>query len=104
MENNSEKSQTKIIASTNVFQIEFVEKLGKEDYPPLINISLHLAKEYGRQAVLTKNTIDSFGKGGFFFKHEEDLRKFLKENVTAKDVILIKGSRGMQLEDVLKNR
>jgi len=33
MENNLEKSQTKIIASTNVFQIEFVEKLGKEDYP-----------------------------------------------------------------------
>ena len=40
MENNLEKSQTKIIASTNVFQIEFVEKLGKEDYPPLINLSL----------------------------------------------------------------
>ena len=58
MKNNLEKSQTKIIASTNVFQIEFVEKLGKEDYPPLINISLHLAKEYGRQAVLTKNTIE----------------------------------------------
>ena len=47
MENNLEKSQTKIIASTNVFQIEFVEKLGKEDYPPLISISLRLAKEYG---------------------------------------------------------
>ena len=63
MENNSEKSQTKIIASTNVFQIEFVEKLGKEDYPPLINISLHLAKEYGRQAVLTKNTIEKYFDG-----------------------------------------
>ena len=47
---------------------------------------------------LTKNTIDSFGKGGFFFKQEEDLRKFLKENVTVKDVILIKGSRGMTME------
>ena len=63
MENNLEKSQTKIIASTNVFQIEFVEKLGKEDYPPLINISLHLAKEYGRQAVLTKNTIEKYFDG-----------------------------------------
>ena len=63
MENKLEKSQTKIIASTNVFQIEFVEKLGKEDYPPLINISLHLAKEYGRQAVLTKNTIEKYFDG-----------------------------------------
>ena len=33
-----------------------------------------------------------------FFKQEEDLRKFLKENVTVKDVILIKGSRGMTME------
>ena len=63
MENNLEKSQTKIIASTNVFQIEFVEELGKEDYPPLISISLRLAKEYGRQAVLTKNTIEKYFDG-----------------------------------------
>ena len=63
MENKLEKSQIKIIASTNVFQIEFVEKLGKEDYPPLINISLRLAKEYGRQAVLTKNTIEKYFDG-----------------------------------------
>ena len=63
MENNLEKSQTKIIASTNVFQIEFVEKLGKEDYPPLVSISLRLAKEYGRQAVLTKNTIGKYFDG-----------------------------------------
>ncbi|MFL2727778.1 MAG: UDP-N-acetylmuramoyl-tripeptide--D-alanyl-D-alanine ligase [Gammaproteobacteria bacterium] len=47
---------------------------------------------------LTKNTINSFGKGGLFFKQEEDLKRFLKENVTAKDVILIKGSRGMTME------
>ena len=63
MENNLEKSQTKIIASTNVFQIEFVEELGKEDYPPLVSISLRLAKEYGRQAVLTKNTIGKYFDG-----------------------------------------
>jgi hypothetical protein len=63
MENKLEKSQTKIIASTNVFQIEFVEELGKEDYPPLISISLRLAKEYGRQAVLTKNTIEKYFDG-----------------------------------------
>ncbi len=29
----------------------------------MINISLHLAKEYGRQAVLTKNTIEKYFDG-----------------------------------------
>ena len=47
---------------------------------------------------LIKNTNNSFGNGGLFFKQEEDLKRFLKENVTAKDVILIKGSRGMTME------
>ena len=60
MHNSENSSKTKIIASTNVFQIEKVEKVGREDYPQLIEISLHLAKEYGRQAVLTKNTIQKY--------------------------------------------
>ena len=47
---------------------------------------------------LTKQTIDSFGKNGIFFKKEDDLKAYLKENITAKDVILIKGSRGMKME------
>jgi len=60
MHNSENSSKTKIIASTNVFQIEKVEKVGKADYPQLIEISLHLAKEYGRQAVLTKSTIEKY--------------------------------------------
>ena len=60
MNNPENSSKTKIIASTNVFQIEKVEKVGREDYPQLIAISLHLAKEYGRQAVLTKDTIQKY--------------------------------------------
>jgi hypothetical protein len=60
MHNTENSSKTKIIASTNVFQIEKVEKVGREDYPQLIEISLHLAKEYGRQAVLTKDTIQKY--------------------------------------------
>ena len=60
MYNSENSSKTKIIASTNVFQIEKVEKVGREDYPQLIEISLHLAKEYGRQAVLTKDTIQKY--------------------------------------------
>jgi len=60
MNESENSSKTKIIASTNVFQIEKVEKVGKKDYPQLIEISLHLAKEYGRQAVLTKDTIQKY--------------------------------------------
>ena len=60
MNSSEPSSKTKIIASTNVFQIEKVEKVGREDYPQLIEISLHLAKEYGRQAVLTKDTIQKY--------------------------------------------
>ena len=50
---------------------------------------------YGK---LTKHAIESFGKNGIFFKKEEELKTYLKENVTSKDVILIKGSRGMKME------
>ena len=60
MNESENSSKTKIIASTNVFQIEKIEKVGKKDYPQLIEISLHLAKEYGRQAVLTKDTIQKY--------------------------------------------
>ena len=60
MHKSENSSKTKIIASTNVFQIEKVEKVGRLDYPQLIEISLHLAKEYGRQAVLTKDTIQKY--------------------------------------------
>ena len=60
MENNLGQSETKIIASSNVFQIEKIEKVGKSDYPKLIEISLHLAKEYGKQAVFTKATIETY--------------------------------------------
>ena len=60
METSTGRSETKIIASTNVFQIEKIEKIGKADYPKLIEISLHLAKEYGKQAVFTKASIEKY--------------------------------------------
>ena len=47
---------------------------------------------------LAKYAIESFGKNGVFFKKEEELKTYLKEKVTSKDVILIKGSRGMKME------
>ena len=58
METSTGQSETRIIASTNVFQIEKIEKIGKADYPKLIEISLHLAKEYGSsQKLQLKNTL-----------------------------------------------
>ena len=60
MESSTGQSETRIIASTNVFQIEKIEKIGKADYPKLIEISLHLAKEYGKQAVFTKASIEKY--------------------------------------------
>tara|TARA_B100001250_G_scaffold414384_1_gene452409 strand:+ start:1358 stop:2698 length:1341 start_codon:yes stop_codon:yes gene_type:complete len=47
---------------------------------------------------LTKHTISGFGKEGIFFNNEKDLKAYLKQNITSKDVILIKGSRGMRME------
>ena len=47
---------------------------------------------------LTRKTVDEFGENGFFFNKEEDLKAFLKENITSKHVVLIKGSRGMKME------
>ena len=35
---------------------------------------------------------------GFHFENEDDLKNYLKKNITSKDVILIKGSRGMRME------
>ena len=47
---------------------------------------------------LTKYSVESFGKKGFFYKNEDDLRKYLRENINSKDVVLLKGSRGMKME------
>ena len=47
---------------------------------------------------LTRHSIDGFGKNGIFFNDETKLKNFLRKNITSKDVILIKGSRGMKME------
>jgi UDP-N-acetylmuramoyl-tripeptide--D-alanyl-D-alanine ligase len=47
---------------------------------------------------LTEHAIKGFGEKGIFFDSENDLKKYLKQNITSKDVILIKGSRGMRME------
>ncbi len=67
------------------------KEIGKYAKAKGINILLG----YGN---LTKQATDIFGKNGIFFKKENDLKAYLKENITSKDVILIKGSRGMKME------
>jgi len=47
---------------------------------------------------LTRHSIDGFGKNGIFFNDETKLKKYLRKNITSKNVILIKGSRGMKME------
>ena len=47
---------------------------------------------------LTRYSIDGFGKNGIFFNDETKLKNYLRKNITSKNVILIKGSRGMKME------
>ena len=53
-------SNTRVIASSGVFQIELLEHVGQGDYPTLIEISKHLKSQYGEKAVLTKTTIQKY--------------------------------------------
>ncbi len=60
---NSEKnhkSQTKIIATSGPFQIELMNYVGTSDYEILIKISQSLVQEYGKPALLTPNTIQTY--------------------------------------------
>ena len=50
---------------------------------------------YGK---LAKEMVKGYGERGIFFENEEDLKSYLKLNIASKDVILIKGSRGMKME------
>ena len=61
----SQKSRSRVIASSGVFQIELLERVGEADYPQLIEISKSLVKEYGEKAILTKSTLQKyFNKSG----------------------------------------
>ena len=54
------RSNSRIIASSGVFQVELMEHVGEDDYPQLIKISEHLADDYGEKAVLSKTTIHKY--------------------------------------------
>ncbi|MEP7146860.1 MAG: cyanophycin synthetase, partial [bacterium] len=50
------------------------------------------------------NTFINAGKirNNFYFESKDDLIETLRKNVNAKDIIYVKGSRGMKMEDVVK--
>jgi len=56
----SSGSKSRTIASSGVFKIELIEHVGEEDFQSLIDISRHLAEDYGQSAILTKNTIHKY--------------------------------------------
>lgn len=58
-------SESRVIASSGVFQIELLKHVGEDDYPGLVKISEHLVPKYGKKALLTKATIHKyFNKAG----------------------------------------
>ena len=66
------------------------------DYAKIHGVDLLLG--YGD---LIQNTVNAFGKKGFFFKNKLELVDFLKKNLAKKDNILLKGSRSMRMEEIL---
>ena len=64
MNNNDNKrnhfSKMKKIATSGPFQIELMNYVGTSDYDALIEISKSLIPEYGKPALLTPNTIQTY--------------------------------------------
>ena len=53
---------------------------------------------------LTRFSVDAFGKNGFFFSDKEQLHKFLVNNIQRNDLVILKGSRGMQMEQFINTQ
>jgi len=89
------KKKTILILGNMLELGKYARKLHKEvgEYANAKGIDVMIG--YGD---LSKYAINGFGKNGAHFINENDLKNYLKENVTSKDVILIKGSRGMRME------
>ena len=51
---------------------------------------------------LTKYSIESFGSSGMFFKSKAALVTFLNKEISKNDHVLLKGSRGMHMEQFIK--
>ena len=51
---------------------------------------------------LIRHAVFAFGDNAFFFNSKIELMDFLKKNLVGKENILIKGSRSMQMEEILE--
>ncbi len=54
------RSKTRVIATSGTFQIELMDYVGTNDFEILIEISKSLVEEYGKPALLTPNTIQTY--------------------------------------------
>ena len=50
---------------------------------------------------LSRYIVDRFGDGGFHYETKQDLIESLTDFISANDIVLFKGSRGMALEEVV---
>ena len=93
LSNNSNK--TYVILGDMLELGKYKKKLHKEigQYAKIKGIDIFIG--FGE---LAKYAADGFGNDGIFFTEELDLKNYLKKNISKKDVILIKGSRGMKME------
>ena len=93
LSNNSNK--TYLILGDMLELGKYKKKLHKEigQYAKIKGIDIFIG--FGE---LAKHAVDGFGNDGLFFTEELDLKNYLKQNISKKDVILIKGSRGMKME------
>ena len=76
------------------YRKKFHKEIG--EYAKIKNIDLFLG--FGD---LAKHSVDSFGSCGIFFNSKLALTEFLKSEISKKDYVLLKGSRGMRMEEFI---
>ena len=76
------------------YRKKFHKEIG--EYAKIKNIDLFLG--FGD---LAKHSVDSFGSSGIFFNSKIALTEFLKSEISKKDYVLLKGSRGMRMEEFI---
>jgi UDP-N-acetylmuramoyl-tripeptide--D-alanyl-D-alanine ligase len=76
------------------YRKKFHKEIG--EYAKIKNLDLLIG--YGD---LTKHSVASFGSSGIFFNSKKALTEFLKSEISKKDYVLLKGSRGMRMEEFI---